>query len=176
MSEPALPPSLTPDEITDLLSTIEQLERLELAMPPGRWVHDRYRNENGWWSALVQVRGELEDDGFEVAMSETVIRLLNTVVANQEKGGDILEYIVRCRRLVPLLLSYARRLLAVYKELKLVKLAFEETPKQWSTAHAPTLEALAQTFELFKLREENERLRAELAKHTTPSRNPTDGH
>ena len=59
-------------------------------MPPGRWVHDRYRNENGWWSALVQER----DEG---PRADRVIRLLNTVVADQEKGGDLIEFMVRAR-------------------------------------------------------------------------------
>lgn len=55
-------------------------------------------------------------------------------------------------------------------ELRTVKIAVQETPKQWSTAQAPTLEAIAATALQMttaqknkQLREENEKLRADLA-------------
>lgn len=77
-----------------------EAQRLLDAMPPGTWVHNRYRNENGWWSALVQERAD-------VPVIDTVIRLLVTQTPDQERGGDVVEFVVRAKRLLPLLIRDA---------------------------------------------------------------------
>jgi hypothetical protein len=51
------------------------------------------------------------------------------------------------------------RMEAELAEMKTLKLAFEQTPKQWSTAQAPTMEAMIHTARGFMARTANERLR-----------------
>jgi hypothetical protein len=44
-------------------------------------------------------------------------------------------------------------------EMRQMKFAVEQTPKQWSTAQAPTMDAIANTFRGIQAETENERLR-----------------
>lgn len=75
---------------------VAEVDRLLAAMPEGKWVHDRWQNEHGWWSTLIQERTSGPN-------ADRVMGLLNTVTANQEKGGDLIEFMVRARALLPLL-------------------------------------------------------------------------
>jgi hypothetical protein len=54
------------------------------------------------------------------------------------------------------------RLRAELEEYRAMKIAVEQTPKQWSTAQAPTLEALAATAQQITTAEENKKLRAQV--------------
>lgn len=69
----------------------------------------------------------------------------------------------------PLMIAVVEKARAELAELMALKIAYQETPKQWSTAMAPTLESIVATArqistaeENARLREQNERLREAL--------------
>lgn len=75
----------------------------------------------------------------------------------RDSAQDIIDDLKRVRELV----AENVRLTARVAELEAMKLAFEQTPKQWSTAQAPTVEAVVATARQISTAEENKRLRKE---------------
>lgn len=63
------------------------------------WTHERYKNEHGWWSALVS-----EDR--TKPLIDSVLRLLTSEFPNDPKIGDVFEAIAAFKKFAPILAKH----------------------------------------------------------------------
>jgi hypothetical protein len=109
-------------------------------------------------------RSAMESGGsylFGVTVSGT-----DTVVCYTGNGPNSLNnaaFAAEARAVLPSLLDEVERLRAENAELRSFKFVVQETPKQWSTAMAPTMEAVAESVRQVRTQAENEKLRKRVA-------------